>query len=258
MRQLNPSLSAMTVLYKYSAYLLARLRTNPDLAEVTAFAQDAHVSLNTALQAQLAAQTETMAAASIRDSVRFLLDVAFRALRLAALSAVRNDRKSQLYRFIFSDGFTAVLRGNAQEELAWAVRILQKLAEIQNPALAPATQGLQSAADAMTGALAEYRTVRAAEESATTALESAKESYCLKYQQVFGKLLDVLGERRLCETYFRRSTSPDAPQPEPVPQPRPEPVPQSLPAPVPQPRPEPVPQMLPDPARDDELVAATG
>lgn len=225
MRQLIRSLSAMTVLYTFSAYLLARLRSNPSLVAIAAFAQEAHNALYTALQTFLSARTETMAAAAVRDTKRFGLDVAYRSLRGAVLSLVRNDRCSKLYKAIFHDGFSAVLRGSPEEELGQAQKTLRWLAELQNPALAAATEGLQLATDDLDTALTGYQDAEKAEESAATALNIAKEVYCTKYEQVYGKLLDTLGERRLADSYFRPTAVPSKPQPEPVPQPQPVPAP---------------------------------
>jgi len=254
MRQLSSSSSALTILFSYSAYLMARLRSNPLLADVSTFAQEAHAALYSAAQAFWAARTETMAAASIRDTKRGQVDTAFRFLRVAVLAEVKNDRSSRLCSSLFPAGFFTLLIGKPEEVLARARKILQKLGELNDPLLAQAMAGLQSAADELDAELQAFKTAADAERTAAISLESAKEIYCTKYGQIYGRLLDLTGSRGIAETYFRSAVP--RPTTSPTPTPTPTPTPSPAPTPSPTPTPTPTSQSQPGPTSTPAVLAA--
>lgn len=240
MQRINTNNSAVTILNRFSAYTLARLRGNPNLAEVADVAQRAHDSLHQAIDADWSAQQSTMAALSVRDEKQYQLDVALREMRHAILAAVRNNRRSTLYKTAFPDGFTDVLRRNPNDELEQARSILQKLAEVQSTGIPPAVQVLQAAADDLAAAIAACEAAETAEKGASVALGVEKEQFAASYQAVYCSLVTTLDDWRLAETYFRHvpprggKQAKEDPQPQPVPQPepQPEPVPARAPAPA--------------------------
>jgi len=226
MQSLNPKVSALTILNRYSAYLLAQLRANPLLQSVTEAAQRNSDALSSALQAFWTAEKEKMAAASARATAEYRLDAAIRTVRTAVLVVALNDARSQVYQAVFPDGMARVIRSNPQDKLSLARRILQSLAEFVAPALPTETANLQAAVIAFESAVAACDAAQKAEDAAAGALQTSKVSYCNRYGEIFHQLVVTLGERRQAEMYFRqvRGSAPPAPSPTPQAVPSPQPA----------------------------------
>ena len=203
---------ARTILNHQSAYTLARLRANPALSEELTMAQGAQDALMAATQNKETAERETMAAASSRDVRRYALDVALRALRGAVLAEVINNRLCDAYRVLFPDGFSAILRGSADDELAQARQIVAKLPDPQPAEIKDALSKVSTAIDGLAAALADHQTAYTAERAAAAALMTEKAHFGATYDAIYARLVIALGNWRLAETYFwhsRRGTGTD-------------------------------------------------
>lgn len=228
MRRINISQSPMTILLRYCAFALSRLRGNPALTQEATLLEQAETELLAAVQSDQNTTKVAMAAQAVRDTKKYELDVALRAARLAVLSLVRNNRGSRIYRTIFPNGFVDVLRGNPLDEINQARNVLRNLAEIQSAALGPAAEGLQAAVDALLVAITDSDAAARAEADSRVMLLNAKIRFAGQYDEIYRRLATILGDWRLAETYFRRfpkvtsaTVAETEPQPQPLPQPAP-------------------------------------
>ena len=204
MRRINISQSPMTILLRYCAFVLSRLRGNPALTQEATLLEQAETELLASAQNNQTAIEVAMAALAVRETKQYELDVALRAVRLAVLSLVRNNRGSRIYRMIFPNGFVDVLRSNPLDEINQARNVLRSLVEIQSPALEPVTAGLQAAVDALLVATTDSATAVRAETDSRVALLNAKIRFASQYDEIYHRLTNILGDWRLAETYFRR------------------------------------------------------
>ena len=221
MRRINTGLSGLTILLRYCAYALSRLRGNPALSEEANLLEGAATELQGSLQSNQVAINSAMAALAVRDARKYELDVALRAARLGVLSIVRNNRGSQIYRTIFPNGFADVLRSNPVDEINQARNVLRRMTELQSPALGPAAEALQVAIDALVAAITDSEAADRAEADSRVTLLNVKIRFASQYEDIYRRLTNILGDWRLAETYFRRFPKVKAvadPVPEDVPQ----------------------------------------
>ena len=206
MQKLDPrAISALTILNRYSAYLLARLQADPGLTSLAEVIQKRHAALFSSIFGLWSAQRERAAALAVRDEMTYQLDVALRSLRTAVLAFTHNDRHSKMYTALFPKGFSDVLERNPSHKLILARKMLQELAAFDHPVSAQAVEELRAAVDGLGGAMDALEGAKRAEQAAVSTLETAKRSYCTHYEETYHKLVLALGDRPRADGFFHRT-----------------------------------------------------
>lgn len=188
----------------YGEYLLARLKSDPDVVTAIKGFESAQTALRQVNEAERAAYRRESAAVAVRDHADFRLDETVRGFELALLASVSKNRQAREYKACFPDGLTAVIAAPVREETQAVKRIQARLAELPSSDFKKHLASLTAARQALESADSTLEEATNGHASAMTREMTARREWIRSYRVTYAELLSLFPEnKRRVEAYFR-------------------------------------------------------
>jgi hypothetical protein len=207
MRLPTHSTSGETLHGTYGLYHLTRLKADPQCSDLSTAFQTAQDQLKTRLDQHEAARANAMTALAVRDAQDAALDRQVRALSLAVLARVNNNRHTPLYQTYFPAGMGSVISAPMEVEMTRVGSILAKLNEETEPQVRAFLEPLQAAADLMRTAFEAHRAAMDAEVNAYGLLRAESIHWMDAYRRSYRDLQrKFYQDGDHAESFFRSPT----------------------------------------------------
>ncbi len=189
----------------FGHYLQARLKADPEVADLDVTFECAQSALERACEARRTARRALQQALAARDYAAFMLVRQVSYFQLALLAHVDRDRGNPLYRRYFPDGITPVVE-LPPGPLVETVRVMEAGLEAQSdaPGLAPWRGRLAADRSKLEAAAAALQEARVAHERAWGAERTARAGWLDAYRSTYGDLVKRFpSDRSKVESFFR-------------------------------------------------------